>query len=207
MKTVQVKRESLKEQVRRILHDKIISGELVPGERLKIVPISEALQVSQAPVREAIQCLITSGHLEHIPNVGVRVRQFSTEEVREIYEVRQAVEVGALKKLRMLPQELATALTPLQQSMEQACAAGDFDGYIRYNNLFHRQLVKAANNNRMLQVWDSLHLPQYMKHTLTTMGVTLEKALPLHPPVIEALRRNELQQAVDALEHHYHELA
>lgn len=203
MNTKKINKESLKEQIRNILYDKIISGEFQPNERLKIVPIAEALDVSQAPVREALQCLITSGHLEHIPNVGVRVKEFTETEVKEIYKVREALEIASLKDLQGSTQALAEDLERYFNKMKTACENGRLEEYIKQNNLFHRCFVEASGNKKMLEVWDSLHLPLYMKHTLVNLSLTIEEALPLHLPIIAALKKSSTEDAIHALENHY----
>lgn len=203
MNTKKINKESLKEQVKNILYDKIISGEFQPNERLKIVPIADALDVSQAPVREAIQCLITSGHLEHIPNVGVRVKEFTETEVKEIYKVREALEIASLKELQGSTTALADDLERYFDKMKTACENGRLEEYIKQNNLFHRCFVEASGNKKMLEVWDSLHLPLYMKHTLVNLSLSIEEALPLHLPIIAALKKSSTERATHALENHY----
>lgn len=203
MNTKKINKDSLKEQVKNILYDKIISGEFQPNERLKIIPIADALDVSQAPVREAIQCLITSGHLEHIPNVGVRVKEFTETEVKETYKVREALEIASLKGLEGSTLSLAENLEQHFDKMKIACENDRLEEYIKQNNLFHRCFVEASGNKKMLEVWDSLHLPLYMKHTLVNLSLTIEEALPLHLPIIEALKESSTEGAIHALENHY----
>lgn len=203
MNAKRINKESLKEQVRNILYDKIVSGEFSPNERLKIIPIAKALDVSQAPVREAIQCLITSGHLEHIPNVGVRVKEFTKTEIQETYKVREALEIASLKNCKDEPQVVAENLERALKRMQSACAQENVQEYITHNNTFHRCLVQASKNGKMLEVWESLHLPLYMKQTLNGLDISLDDALPLHEPIIKALKNNNVEQAVKALEAHY----
>lgn len=203
MNTKRINKESLKEQVRNILYDKIVSGEFSPNERLKIIPIANALDVSQAPVREAIQCLITSGYLEHIPNVGVRVKEFTKAEIQETYKVREALEVASLKNCKEAPQILAEKLERVFIRMKSACTDENINEYIMHNNTFHRCLVEASKNKKMLDVWESLHLPLYVKQTLTGLDISLEQILPLHEPIITGLQNNCIEQAIEALEAHY----
>lgn len=203
MNTKRINKESLKEQVRNILYDKIVSGEFSPNERLKIIPIAKALDVSQAPVREAIQCLITSGHLEHIPNVGVRVKEFTKTEIQETYKVREALEIASLKNCEDAPQAIAVHLEKALKRMQSACAKGNITDYIAHNNTFHRCLVEASKNKKMLEVWESLHLPLYMKQTLTGLDISLEEVLPLHEPIVTALKNDRVEEAIEALEAHY----
>lgn len=206
MNKTAINRDSLKEQVKRILKKKIYSGELAPGERLKIIPISESLNVSQAPVREAIQCLVTGGLLEHIPNVGVRVREFSEEEVRETYHVRKILEMASIRQTSTQPKMLATILKTHLKQMEIASKKKDVESYIKHNNLFHRSMVQTTGNKKMLDVWDSLRLPQFMKQAISNLKMPLEEMMPLHSAIIDALNEGSVEKAATALEKHYNAL-
>ncbi len=203
MENSKINKVSLKEQVRDILYEKIISGELEPGERLKVIPIANALNVSQAPVREAIQCLVTAGYLELIPNAGARVKQFSDEEVRDIYELRQLIEIGAVQSKRFRSDRAAELMAGFLQQMAQATASRNFKEYAACDTRFHRVLVECSDNKKMLETWDSLLVPRHVTAKIKSRGATLDDTFPLHEPLVEALRTNRTADAVACLIKHY----
>jgi DNA-binding GntR family transcriptional regulator len=74
------------------LHQAIITGELAAGERLPIEELAEMLEMSPMPIREALRRLDDAGLVDHVPHRGARVRELSIDDLREIYEVRLALE-------------------------------------------------------------------------------------------------------------------
>ena len=89
-----VTRIVLREQVKGRLLERILSGELRPGDRLVETRIAQELGTSQAPVREALRDLELLRFVESEPFRGSRVRGISPEELAEIYPVRAALEHG-----------------------------------------------------------------------------------------------------------------
>src|SRR5881275_375542 len=87
-----VGRTVLREQVKRLLLERILAHEYAPGERLVETRIAAELGTSQAPVREALRDLELLRFVESTPFRGARVREVSQEELLEIYPVRAAIE-------------------------------------------------------------------------------------------------------------------
>ncbi len=88
---------TLAEKAFEALHQAIITGELGPGERLPIEELAETLDMSPMPIREALRRLDTAGLVEHVPHRGARVAELSVDDLREIYEVRLALEPMAMR--------------------------------------------------------------------------------------------------------------
>ncbi len=83
---------TLAEKAFAALHGAIVSGELPPGERLRIEELAGALGMSHLPIREAIRQLESRGLVEHIPHRGGRVTEISLDDLRELYDARLLVE-------------------------------------------------------------------------------------------------------------------
>ena len=75
-----------------LLRKDILSGQFPPGARLKIAELSQAYGVSQMPIREALQQLQGEGLLDILPNRGASVRTVDARMVRNIYDLRGAIE-------------------------------------------------------------------------------------------------------------------
>src|SRR5581483_7958455 len=80
------------------LHAAIITGQLRPGARLPIEELAEVLEMSPMPIREAVRRLDAAGLVENIPHRGARVTELSIADLVEVYEVRLAVEVLAVRR-------------------------------------------------------------------------------------------------------------
>ena len=85
-----VSRTVLREQVKELLLERILRGEVQPGERLVETRIAQELGTSQAPVREALRDLELLRVVESEPFRGARVRAISAEEMAEIYQIGRA---------------------------------------------------------------------------------------------------------------------
>ena len=70
----------------------IVSGELAPGQRLRIEEIAAAMNVSHSPVREAIRQLESHGLVEHVPHRGSHVTGLSLDDLAQLYDARLHVE-------------------------------------------------------------------------------------------------------------------
>lgn len=195
--------KSLKDQVQEILMNEIMSGKLKPGDRLKIIPIAKKLNISQAPVREAIQCLATSGYLELIPNVGVSVRAFTDTEIDEMYEVRRMLELECFNKGGFDMKALAEKLNHILREMADSLDSGDYSSYAIYDIHFHRAFVEAADNSKMLDIWDSLLIPINTKRLKEIQSTTKMESLVYHSPIIRALENGKIDDAKTELIEHY----
>jgi DNA-binding GntR family transcriptional regulator len=81
-------RKPLKEEIFEILHKRVIAGEYPSGEWLRQEDIASQLGVSQTPVREALDLLVSAGTAERVPYRGVRVLQLTANEIIDSYSLR-----------------------------------------------------------------------------------------------------------------------
>ena len=149
-------RQSLKDQVKSILIDRMIDGDLAPGDRIKELQVAKELGTSQAPVREAIRCLETLGYVEHIPHVGAMVKTFNQSEIEEAYQVREALEVHSTALIGDSLNELVKELEAQLMLMQSAIRENNIRTFTQADNQFHRAIVSSCDNETMLSMWESL---------------------------------------------------
>ena len=183
MNKQKVVRHSLKDQIKSILIDRMVTGALVPGDRIKELSIAQEFGTSQAPVREAIRCLETLGYVEHIPHVGATVRTFRRKEIEEAYQVREALEVHSVSLICGKVDKLVLELNACLKQMKQAASDGNIRVFTQADNLFHRSIVAFGNNATMLSIWESLKMQLQVIATLVEASMPLEKIYELHPPI------------------------
>jgi len=118
-------RASLSQQIRDQLLERIMRGELAPGNRLIELKIAAEFSTSQAPVREALRELEAVGVIETLPNKGARVRTISNEELRELYEVRAQLESYATQLVAELGIPLKSKLKEALKTMRKAARECD----------------------------------------------------------------------------------
>ncbi|WP_033455106.1 GntR family transcriptional regulator, partial [Bordetella bronchiseptica] len=80
------------------LRQGILSGRLVPGQRLVEADLTRQLGVSRGPVRESFRRLSAEGLVESIPNQTTMVRRYSKAEMLELFEIRAELEALAARR-------------------------------------------------------------------------------------------------------------
>lgn len=183
-----IARTVLREQVKDVLLQRIVRGELQPGERLVETRIAQELGTSQAPVREALRDLELLRLVESEPFRGARVRRFAEAELVEIYPVRAALEELAAKEAAGKLDGDVSTLEAEVDAMRTAAKRGDLHGLVQHDFTFHRRIVEAAGNAVLLQSWKGLGVEGRI--TLTIYGTQVEpgEAAELHVPTLEAIR-------------------
>ena len=198
-----VVRQSLKDQVKSILIDRMIDGDLAPGDRIKELQVAKELGTSQAPVREAIRCLETLGYVEHIPHVGAMVKTFNQSEIEEAYQVREALEVHSMALIGDSLNELVKELEAQLMMMQSAIRENNIRTFTQADNQFHRAIVSFCDNETMLSMWESLKMQVQVIATLLKASMPLEKIYLLHPPIVDAFRSKSRERASLLLKGHY----
>lgn len=147
--------ETLTARIARILADRIIQGHLAPGEKLRQDHIAAEFGASHVPVREALLRLEAQGLAVSEPRRGMRVTGFAIEELREVAEMRSALESLALRHAaaHMTPQILAQA----EQAARQVDTATSVREWEQANRRFHRLILQPCQMPRLMSAIDDLH--------------------------------------------------
>jgi DNA-binding GntR family transcriptional regulator len=202
-----ISRTVLREQVKDVLLQRIVNGDLKPGERLVETRIASELGTSQAPVREALRDLELLRMVESEPFRGARVREFGDEELVEVYPVRAALEELAAKEAT---KRLAGDVAELElevDAMREAARVGDVSALVRHDIGFHRRMVEAAGNPVLEQCWKSLGVEGRITISLYGTYVEPEEAAERHAPILEAIRSGKPAAAGREARRHIEEFA
>jgi DNA-binding GntR family transcriptional regulator len=186
--TAGVARTVLREQVKELLIGRIIRGELGPGAPLVETRIAQELGTSQAPVREALRDLALLRLVEAEPFRSARVRQFSRQDVLDIYGVRAALDDLAARRACS---ELAGDVSLLEASLEamrDAARSGDRASLIRHDLDFHRQILDAAGNPALTQCWATLGVEAMLTLTIYRPMTDPSDVAESHVGIVEAMR-------------------
>lgn len=186
-------RNPLREQIRRVLVDGLLAGRWQPGERIVERRVAAELNVSQAPVREALRELEALRLIESVPNKGARVRDFGVADMAEIYPVRAGLELVAAE---LAAHRLADDPRPLEREVEalkQASATGDTEEQIKHSVEFHREVVRAAGNSVLLHTWESLGVEVWTALSVRWLDMELHAKAADHAHITEAFRAGDPQ--------------
>jgi DNA-binding GntR family transcriptional regulator len=148
--TNSTRREVAVASIRRAL----LSGELVPGERIKETTMAAMLGISRPTVREAMNQLISEGSLVQEPYKGVRVAQPSAQDLLDVAEIRVSLET--LAALRVAREPEGTAMASLRRALRRhldALQAEDPVIASRTHLDLHRTLWEASGNRMLTKIW------------------------------------------------------
>ena len=140
------------------LKSDILDNKLPPGFMAPEPEIALLLGMSRTPVREALITLQSEGLVELIPRRGVRVLPVSPNDMREIYELLTLLEPEAAAHVAEQSEnaETITALENSTAEMEQALRADDLERWAKADDEFHRELLRAKGNYRLLAFVNNL---------------------------------------------------
>jgi len=200
---VSLTRTVLREQIRELLLERILKGELESGDRIVELQIAQELGTSQAPVREALRELQSLGFVEHEPYRGTRVRRITEEELAEIYPVRAALEELAAQEAASRLDGKVEELEREFEAMREAASSDDFQELAAHDATFHRLIVEAAGNKVLLDTWRTLRVEARVVVTALKTDVDLHELAELHRPLLVALKEGSPEKAGGALRQHF----
>jgi DNA-binding GntR family transcriptional regulator len=196
---VSLTRTVLREQIRELLLERILKGELQSGDRIVELQIAQELGTSQAPVREALRELQCPGFVEHEPYRGTRVRRITEEELAEIYSVRAALEELAAQEAASRLDGKVDELEREVEAIREAAGRDDLQDLAAHDATFHRLIVEAAGNKVLLDTWRTLRVEARVVVTALKTDVDLHELAELHRPLLEALKEGSPEKAGSAL--------
>jgi DNA-binding GntR family transcriptional regulator len=152
-----IQKEVLRDKICDVLKGWILDGTLQPGERIVELTLSRKLEVSRAPLREALWLLARQGLVHIRAHHGAYVTQLSEQDIREIFEIREALEIRAALKIRSrLSPSVKAALQQALAELEEACKARDIRRFSAADLKFHKALWELAGNRHLQDILHDL---------------------------------------------------
>jgi DNA-binding GntR family transcriptional regulator len=146
---------SVVDHVYAALRERILSGEIPRGSRLRQVPLAQALGVSRTPLREALRRLAAEGFVELSPRQGATVSGLDLADMRHAWGARLALEPGAAR----LAAEAGNAesIARMRRAIDrQRRVSADSDAGFAANRDFHLALVAASGNPHLMRFAETL---------------------------------------------------
>ena len=197
----------LRVQVANRLRKAILSGRMLPGAALVETALAEKMNVSRAPIREAIQILENDGLVETIAYKGKRVKPLTAREVAETYSLREVFEVMAVRLILENGAPLDTLRTHCDE-MTAAAEADNFEALVVADEAFHHALIRLADHNLLLTSWKNLYLRIHQIMALRNRDErNLTEVAGNHLPIVQALADGNADRAINLISEHTRILA
>jgi DNA-binding GntR family transcriptional regulator len=191
------------------LREAILRGNLEPGAWLREAEVAREMNVSRTPVRDAFRILAAERLVEMKANQGVVVSQMTSEDVIELYVVREALEALATRlAARHGARQCLDAFTTLIPLMREAGAAGDVRELSRLNFEFHTIVKDACGNRYLAQSLTQLQQAarRFPDPTLGLPG-RIEESIDEHVRLADAISQGDADAAEKIASEHMRHLA
>lgn len=188
------------------LRKDILQGKLRQGEKLTEQQICDEYNVSRTPVREAFRQLELEGFIETIPNRGAFVVGFSPQDIQDMYELRKAYEVLAVKwAIERITKEEYEKLEEAFEFMEFYTQKKDAEKMLNINMNFHELIYKASHNRMLYHILSSYQL--YIKQSkpagrADVSAGYLDEILLEHRAIFEAFQNKDAEAGIAAVSRH-----
>ncbi|PTM56859.1 GntR family transcriptional regulator [Desmospora activa] len=183
--------------------ERIMNQQLQPGEQLREGEVSDRFGTSRAPVREAFYLLEVAGLIERLPRRGCRVKAYSWSEMIDIVELRNVMELLALK--RYTPKTAAPHLKNMQEilrSMEERFTEDDKEAYSHLNQQFHRCIIRFSGSKLIETHYSRLSAPLRVLINKSWEGETLDQSIKDHQQIVKTLLEEDIEKAAEILSVH-----
>ncbi len=190
---ISIPRQGLHQAVAARLRQCIVEGQIAPGAKLNERELSERLQVSRTPLREAIKMLAAEGLVELLPNRGAVAASLDEQDVADAFEVIAGLEgqSGELAAQRITDAERAE-IRALHYEMLAAFTRRDLSTYYRLNAQIHAQINAAARNPVLTQTWRNVNARlQALRFRSNFDEAKWQRAVQQHQRMVDLLDARE----------------
>ena len=194
----------IREVAYEVLKKAIITGEIPAGERIVETEYADRLHISRTPLREALRKLERDGLVEYEIRRGVVVRAFTMEDVREIYTIRNALEMLTLPSIieNAQPEDIASLREKLAE-MDKLQEKDDVEGLSPLAREFHAQLTFISQQKRILRVIEGQD--EYIRR-FSAMAIRQEnrrtEAHEEHHRLVDYVEAKDLDHFRELMQHH-----
>ena len=194
---------NLKIKAYNYIKNKIISGVYPPNQKIEESEISNELNFSRTPIREAINTLKDEGWITIIPRKGIFVSEISLKDINDIFQVRETIEPIILKLAfeNLNTQELddfAKAFKKYDKSKEINSIVLD-----EKDNDFHNFILYASKNKFLINMMSNVYEHNQRLRNISKQKLEKRKeAIQEHLEIIKAIKDKDIEKAVENLSLH-----
>lgn len=190
----------LRDVVFQTLRKAILTGDLKPGERLMEIHLAEKIGVSRTPIREAIHKLELEGLVTMIPRRGAMVAEISERGLRDVLEVRRALDTFCAELAsERISEEDKLALKNACEEFEKATETGDATIIAKADVAFHDIIIGATDNERIVALLNNLAEQMYRYRFEYIKDESQHERLVLeHRTLMDAILRGDREAAREA---------
>jgi len=192
------------DRVYRAVTQRAVNWAFAPGERINEVALSHELGVSRTPVREALNRLARDGFVRFVPNRGFLARDLTPELVRDLYELRAAIEVAAVRlACTRATDEAISKLADTWNAATENPSVRRIDRLTAADEAFHRGIAQLSGNEQLLATLERVNAQiRFFRRVDQEAPERRDRTYSEHGDVLARLARRDPQGAGDLIERH-----
>jgi DNA-binding GntR family transcriptional regulator len=178
----------------------LFDGKVAEGSKLTEEWLSTQLGISKSPVREALNRLETEGLISIESRRGAFVRKFSLKEVKDLYELREVLEVHAVGVAEITP-ELLADLSASVAHTEQLLTEHNVMAHVEEDVRFHMRIAEATGNDELRRALENVHHKSLICRS-KTYHLSSSTAPLSHGKILRGLAEGDREAAQGAMREH-----
>ena len=204
MQVVQIRKESIADQVYHYIKRMILSGKFKGGEKISEQAISEALGVSRTPVREAMKRLEAYGLIQVKPRSYAEVIQLDEKEAENVAEIRAVIEEYVAKSIAGKVKDAQYQIFErLARECEEASAEQNMALVFEKDSSLHLQMAKCTDNNYIYEIMERLDAKvQLYRLSKCVTPEKVQRDVKQHYKILEAIKGGNGELAAELMRKH-----
>jgi DNA-binding GntR family transcriptional regulator len=186
----------------------VLDGSLAPGARVTVRPLAEQLGLSPTPIKAALAALEREGFLVAVPHRGYFVPEVGTDDLLELYELREAVDGIAARRAATASNhaQIADQLQRLLIRQRKAIDAGNLQSYGELDLTFHRLIWEGSGSRRLMPIAENLIAQVRLGNRFSAQAPgRLPGAVGEHEAILQAIREGDPRAAERHIRRHVRE--
>lgn len=177
---------------------------IIPGQRIIFSDIAQKLGISRTPVNNALSILANEGYLEYAPNRGYSVRSLTKKELEDLFEAREALEIGSIAKaIRSMSHRDCTTLEIIKKAIEDAIVNWLPRSIYMFDIEFHCGIIGLTGNGYLVQRYTEVSQMIFLNIiNIDPPPMHFEKIIQEHYLLLEAMRGKNVDYAKSAIQKH-----
>lgn len=200
-----MKHLGLKIEAYKLIKEKLMNGQILPGERIREDLLADEFSMSRTPVREAINQLSAEGFVIQEPRKGIFATEFTKQELINIIEIRTLLESYAAKICcEKITEQQWKELEEIYINLKDSLLTQDNAKYVLYDSMFHRKIGQITTNKKLSNyindIEDNVIFARRMKIYNIKYKYSEEESIKQHEEILLAIKNRDVKNASKAIE-------
>ena len=206
------KKMTLVDQIYLNIKEDIGNKVLSPGQKINVKELSRKYEVSDTPVKQALNRLISDHMVISVPNKGMSVRHVSIEELDEIFDMRLMMDLYFMKDILSTFSYNKTLQEQMRKNIEQHRAFVENDtgdnphknsSYDGLDSIFHELYLTGSGNQKVLETFRNLNPFMYSSYTYIQQPQLRDmECVEEHQAIFDAILKQDQNALQKAIENH-----